>query len=388
MKKIFFLLIALLPSYIFASSEWRPVQNVSIGIDSLSCPYGKDYGICAWVNSNLHNTFVAAMKKYDAQSALNAWDQMSNSMDGTENNAIDNTILNPLIWAYAPEWAILLPDRILGKKAFKWGILILWDIGVQDVDFSFYYVSYIRYKRAAGVDMLTVYNTPLIPEGSKQYTSYAKVYGYSDFSSFSRDMQWSFSKGKFNNKEVNAIYQSFVKSITDIKWKTASPLKLNTKSPYYRIQNQIVQFRTFIHGVWRYEWLDTDIDAGSATFWSDTSGKDLYGSFMGGVRLKMNGKNVSFSPIVVKNDFYWKDGSTDSVYILGEGYGPLEKLIWAKASTLIVLDTLIFLERGNKYCKVDDSNTFESVSALDKGSCYGTYGSAPGNLITKIAERI
>lgn len=80
---------------------------------------------------------------------------------------------------------------------------------------------------------------------------------------------------------------------------------------------------------WKYVWSDTDIDASTLTLASPENGKDKFGSYYGGIRLKMNGENVFFTPIRSTSklpSLYFQDGVTDSVYVMDYGYGQLHVL--------------------------------------------------------------
>lgn len=176
----------------------------------------------------------------------------------------------------------------------------------------------------------------------------------------------------------------------------SSIMKNYTISEYYRFYNGKVQFKSYINGIGRYEWSDTDIDAATMVLSSPMNGKDKYSSFYGAVRLKMNNKNIFVEPIGATSQIsslYFRDNKTDNVYIMGQGYGWLEILPFAKASTLIVLsyadsyDTYMSSIQKNCNANGDDSNLYD-ITALDINYCYWTFGSSPGNRIEKKTERI
>jgi hypothetical protein len=92
--------------------------------------------------------------------------------------------------------------------------LTLWNTCIQDCDLSWYYLSYMRYKKVGDKDMIYVYNEPLIPKGSTQYKNYTNLYNLSwDISSFDSDITRAFYIWKFKNSGTNSSYQKFIKSI-------------------------------------------------------------------------------------------------------------------------------------------------------------------------------
>lgn len=205
MKKLLFLLILLFPISIFAA----PVDSIWLHTESFSCPYGSVYGICGGINAKLHNQFISAIKKKDAISAIKYWNKMAQTTDGSDDVTPLNLLLEPLFGGYEPEWMVILPKRILAKKAYKWGIITLGTNNTQDWVLNEYYISFIRYKNDG---MVYVYNESLIPLGSKQYNAYSKLYS-TVFNTFDKDIASSFNKWKFNNKDANTVYQKFIKSI-------------------------------------------------------------------------------------------------------------------------------------------------------------------------------
>lgn len=211
MKKFLLLVPFLFPISLFAA----PVDSIGIDINTITCPNWTAYGFCWGSNAELHNKFVAAMKKKDATSAIKYWNKMSQTVDGSDEQfTLENILLEPLFGTYESEWNQMLPGRILAKKAFKWGIITLGTDCIQDCDFSLYFLSFIRYK---GSGMLYVYNESLIPINSNQYKAYSKLYmdSYtgSRFPEFDKDITASFIKWKFNNKDTNTVYQKFIRSI-------------------------------------------------------------------------------------------------------------------------------------------------------------------------------
>ncbi len=203
--------ILLLPTWLFAG----PADSIVIDINTITCPNGAELNICWWINADLHNKFVSAMKKKDSVNAIKYWNKMLQSTDGSDITYITpvNVLFEPLFGTYAPEWTRVLPNRILAKKAYKWGIITLGTNNIQDWVLNEYYVSYIKYKNSG---MVYVYNEPLVPLNSKQYNTYSKIYLYSNFTEFNqfdKDIKTAFNKWKFNNKYTNAVYQKFIKSI-------------------------------------------------------------------------------------------------------------------------------------------------------------------------------
>ncbi len=211
MKKLLFLLILLFPISLFAA----PVDSIGFDINGFTCPNGADYNICGGINAKLHNQFVSAMKKKDAVSAIGFWNKMVHTIDGSDeiNSTLPNALFETLFGTYAPEWTAVLPTVIIAKKAYKWGIITLGRNYYQDFmlsNYSGYYMSYMRYKTDG---MLYVYNVSLIPLNSKQYNAYVKLYWDSGNNEIEKDLIFAFNKWKFNNKDTNAVYQKFIKSI-------------------------------------------------------------------------------------------------------------------------------------------------------------------------------
>lgn len=198
-----------LPLYAWAS---QPVTAAFTEIDNLTCPAGREYQICGWVNATLHNKFVEAMKAKNIQNAIKYWDLMQNTINGA--NAydilpIENYLSEPLFGTLEHHTgATFLPTRIIAKKSFRWGILTLGTNCFQDCDFSWYYVSYMKPSNSS---ILYVANKPLVPTGSSQHQSYSKL--YSDFREFENDLKKSFQRGRFNNKSVDAVYKNFLRSV-------------------------------------------------------------------------------------------------------------------------------------------------------------------------------
>ncbi len=222
---------------------------LSIGVDSnnLTCPKNSEYEICGWVNAQLHNQFISAMKKWNTAQAIKFWDQMIQTQDGTATNSIENTLPETLFGTYQPEWAQLLPVNILAKRSYKWGILTIGNDCSSGCSFEDYFVSFIKYKDNG---MVYIYNQPLAPKGSKQNATYSKLYGF-DFSQFDIDIVKWFQKGKFNNKDMNALYQSFLTSIKD----TQKPISRDYAiSDTYQVKGGIVQHRSIMNGVGWSSW--------------------------------------------------------------------------------------------------------------------------------------
>ncbi len=379
----------------------QPAESIIVSIDNFACPSGTEYKICGGINAKLHNQFVSAMKKWNTLQASKYWDQMIQTKDWTATSSIENILPEPLFGTYQPEWVQLLPVNILAKKSYKWGILTIGNDCTSGCSFEDYSISFIKYKENG---MIYIYNQPFAPKGSKQNITYSKLYGF-DFSQFDIDITKWFQKWKFNNKDTNALYQSFLASIKDTAQKIVS--RDYAISDTYRVKGGVVQHRSIMNGEgwnpWKYIWSDTDFDAATIALSSPENGKDKYGWFYGGIRLKMNENNVFFSPIGATKklpSLYFQDGKTDDVYVMGYWFGPLQTLSWARISTLTVLDnSFIYKYDENQYdeymnalkkaCNAywDDSSLFD-ISAVDKNYCYGTFGSAPGNLIQKKTERL
>ncbi len=400
MRKFILLLVFLFPLQLLA----QPAGSIIVSIDNFTCPKSSEYEICGWINAQLHNQFVSAMKKWNTVQAIKYWEQMSQTVDGSDNPySWDNILFEPLFGIYQTEWrSLLLPRRILAKKVYKSGIITIGNDCIQDCSLEMYYISFMRYKENG---MIYIYNQPLVPKGSKQYIAYSKLYP-SDYSGqkypqFDVDITKWFQKWKFNNKDANAAYQSFLASIKDTPQKSVA--RTYAISDTYRVKGGIVQHRSYINWIGKYQWSDTDFDAATITLSSPENGKDKYGSFYGGIRLKMNEKNVFFTPIGSTSkipSLYFQDGKTDTVYVMDYGYGPLHILPWAKVSTLIVLYDIFesqynsqnydaYMSDIKKNCNAhwNDTSLYD-ISAIDTNVCYGTFGSAPGNQIEKKTERI
>ena len=123
------------------------------------------------------------------------------------------------------------------------------------------------------------------------------------------------------------MYQSFLASIKDTPQKAIARDYIISDS--YRVKGGKVQSRSYINGLGKYVWNDTDFDPSTITLSSPENGKDKYGSFYGGIRLKMNGENVFFTPIgstAKIPSLYFQDGKSDNVYVMDYAYGPLHIL--------------------------------------------------------------
>lgn len=203
------------------------------------------------------------------------------------------------------------------------------------------------------------------------------------------------------NKTTKVVVDISKKTMTTTSTANANVSQTTNIKDYsisedYRFYNGKVQFRSYINGVWRYQWSDTDIDATTMVFSSPINGKDKYGSFYAGIRLKMNGKNVFVEPIGATSklsSLYFRDEKNDNVYVMGQGYGWLEILPFAKASTLITLsygdnyDT--YMSNIKNACNPNwDNSILYDITAIDSNFCYWTFGSTPGNNIEKKTERI
>lgn len=116
----FLLIVLLFPTSLFAA----PVDSIGIDINTITCPNGAVYNICGWVNADLHNKFVSAIKKKDPVLAISFWNKMSTSMDGSDNDTLPNYLMEPLFGNYAPEGTAILSPVILAKKPINEELLL------------------------------------------------------------------------------------------------------------------------------------------------------------------------------------------------------------------------------------------------------------------------
>lgn len=212
MRKFFLLLVFLLPVSTFASEWPAPVSQGSFGIGAINCDY---FQSCSTEFRTLQKNFISALKQYKIWTAIATWEKMNPIafIDSSSGNS-------SLFGAYAPEGIAPIPSDVMVRRSYKNGILYIGRHCSMECDQSDYYIGFLKYKKVNGEDILYVYNTPLAPKWSIQYNSYKNLYtpekypGTPDhYTAMYRDMISAFNKWKWNNKNTDSVYKSFVKSI-------------------------------------------------------------------------------------------------------------------------------------------------------------------------------
>lgn len=146
--------------------------------------------------------------------AISAWEKLDPYRTCMQTSSDYPT--STLFWNYAPMWSPVMPEYSMMKKAYKNGILYIGRHCSSNCSPSDYYIGFIKAKNG----MIYIYNTPLAPTWSKQYTTYKKLYnpqtyiGNTDaYTALYTDLLQAFKQGKFNNSNTNSVYKKFISAI-------------------------------------------------------------------------------------------------------------------------------------------------------------------------------